>query len=188
MEAAVAPNELGSGNKAPEARHTGTVLHRILQQIVIDGIDQWSTATIQQRMPFWKIQLRQLGLHDTTAPLAVLAQAVENCLTDPTARWILDNRHPDSATELAIGYMAPNGEPKTAVVDRSFVDGGIRWIIDYKTAAPAVGQSDQQFLKQQVAQYQEQLQRYARLFEEPTATPIRKALYFPLLQAIETIP
>lgn len=188
VEEAVAPNEVGSGNTAPEARHTGTVLHRILQQIVIEGVDQWSTATIQQRMPFWKIQLRQLGLHDTTAPLAVLAQAVENCLTDPTARWILDNRHPDSATELAIGYMAPNGEPKTAVIDRSFVDRGIRWIIDYKTAAPSVGQSDQQFLKQQVAQYQEQLQRYARLFEEPSTIPIQKALYFPLLQAIETIP
>jgi ATP-dependent helicase/nuclease subunit A len=188
VKGTLAPNELGGGNTAPEARHTGTVLHRILQQIVIEGIDQWSTETIQQRMPFWKIQLRQLGLCDTSAPLAILAKAVENCLSDPTARWILDNRHQDSATELAIGYMSPNGEPKTAVIDRSFVDGGIRWIIDYKTAAPSVGQSDQQFLKQQVAQYQEQLQRYARLFEEPAIMPIKKALYFPLLQAIETIP
>ncbi len=188
VKEALTPNELGGSNAATEARHTGTVLHRILQQIVIEGIDQWSTATIQQRMPLWKIQLRQLGLCDTSAPLAVLAKAVENCLTDPTARWILDNRHQDSATELAIGYMAPNGEPKTAVIDRSFVDGGIRWIIDYKTAAPSVGQSGEQFLKQQVAQYQEQLQRYARLFEEPATMPIKKALYFPLLQTIETIP
>ncbi|WP_438951799.1 UvrD-helicase domain-containing protein [Porticoccus sp.] len=180
--------ELDTASPTPEARHTGTVLHRILRQMVIDGIDQWSTSTIRQRMPFWNIQLRQLGLCDTTSPLAVLERAVENCLSDPTARWILDNRHPDSATELAIDYIAANGEPKTAVIDRSFVDQEIRWIIDYKTASPRTGQTTQQFLAQQVAQYREQLQRYARLFEDPGAIPVQKALYFPLLQTIELIP
>ncbi|TNF04355.1 MAG: DNA helicase UvrD, partial [Gammaproteobacteria bacterium] len=47
------------------ARHTGTVLHRILRQITLEGIEQWSEQTVVERLPFWEVQLRQLGICET---------------------------------------------------------------------------------------------------------------------------
>jgi len=169
------------------ARHTGTVLHRILRQIALEGIETWNEQTVRQRMPFWDMQLRRLGLAETSLPLDTLERAVSNCLTDASARWILDNRHPQSACEYAIGYQDEDGEPRTAVVDRTFLCDGIRWIIDYKTAEPVSGEPRDAFLARQRNQYRPQMEHYARVFQAMAPQPVRCALYFPLIHTMDTL-
>ncbi|TNE80651.1 MAG: DNA helicase UvrD, partial [Gammaproteobacteria bacterium] len=169
------------------ARHTGTVMHRILRQIVMEGMEHWSETTIPERLPFWDIQLRQLGIVDTREPLAQLQRAVANCLSDATARWILDRSHSQSACEYALAYSDLSGESRTAIVDRTFVCDGTRWIIDYKTSSPASGESVEQFLAHQRKQYREQLDHYARLFEKLEDRPVKCALYFPLIHTMDTL-
>ncbi|MEZ5528963.1 MAG: UvrD-helicase domain-containing protein [Porticoccaceae bacterium] len=169
------------------ARHTGTVLHRILRQITLEGLEQWSQATIRERLPFWEVQLRQLGLVETAEPLQRLQQAVSNCLGDDTARWLLDHRHPRSHCEFPLGYSGADGTTRTAIVDRTFVYDDTRWIIDYKSAEPTEDESLEQFLWRQRTHYREQLDHYARLFSAMEELPVKCALYFPLIQKIDIL-
>jgi len=70
------------------------------------------------------------------------------------------------------------------VIDRSFIDDGIRWIIDYKTPCPddASGESMDDFLDRQQEQYRAQLESYAALLRaQDSSTEIRLGLYFPLV-------
>ena len=171
----------------PTPRHTGTVLHRILRQIVMEGLDTWNLDTIQGRQPFWRIQLRQLGVCQTDEPLVMISRAVSHCLQNDTARWLLSNKHAQSQCEYAIGYTTHNGETKTAVVDRTFVAEGVRWIIDYKMTEPTEGDSQEAFLRHQISQYKTQLEHYTTLFSQMDDMPIKTALYFPLMNLLEII-
>ena len=65
------------------------------------------------------------------------------------------------------------------IIDRTFVDNGVRWIIDYKTASPE-NMDEEQFFSQQRLLYQKQLQTYAIAMRHLAETPIRMGLYFPL--------
>jgi len=169
------------------SRHTGTVLHRVLQQIVLEGIDYWTETTISNRQPFWKIQLQQLGVTELEKPLALIHRAVKNCLEDETANWLLSNSHQDGHCEYKIGYIGANGQPKTAVVDRCFISEGTQWVIDYKTAEPLTGESQESFIQRETTLYREQLEHYAKLFEQIGNYPVKTALYFPLISHLAVI-
>lgn len=169
------------------SRHTGTVLHRVLQQIVLEGVDNWTITTIKNRQPFWKIQLQQLGVSELDKSSSLIKRAVSNCLEDKTARWLLSNQHEESYCEHAIGYIGANGQPKNAIVDRCFISEGTRWIIDYKTAEPIEGESQNSFIQREISLYREQLEHYARLFEQMGDLPINTALYFPLISHLAII-
>tara|TARA_B110000503_G_scaffold131013_1_gene205040 strand:+ start:350 stop:811 length:462 start_codon:yes stop_codon:yes gene_type:complete len=153
----------------------------------MEGLDTWNLDTIQGRQPFWRIQLRQLGVCQTDEPLVMISRAVSHCLQNDTARWLLSNKHAQSQCEYAIGYTTHNGETKTAVVDRTFVAEGVRWIIDYKMTEPTEGDSQEAFLRHQISQYKTQLEHYTTLFSQMDDMPIKTALYFPLMNLLEII-
>ena len=69
------------------------------------------------------------------------------------------------------------------VVDRSFVEDGVRWIVDYKTGAHEGGDVEH-FIAARRAEYAPQLARYAALF---TDAPVRQALYFVDLDRFEEL-
>ncbi|MAT52133.1 MAG: DNA helicase UvrD [Porticoccaceae bacterium] len=167
------------------ARHTGTVLHRTLSRIVLEGVTAWDANRLERQRRAWDIQLRHLGLDETAAALVVLEQAVSNMLRDDTGRWLLDNRHEESACELALGHGI-DAAPELSVIDRTFVDHGVRWIIDYKTAMPHPGQPLGDFLDRETARYREQLDRYSRLFANENRE-VRTALYFPLVPTLHRL-
>ena len=65
------------------------------------------------------------------------------------------------------------------VIDRTFIDAGDRWIIDYKTMR--IAESDtpiEQQLRAKAEAYKPQLQRYAALFAKEGLN-IRTAIFFP---------
>ena len=62
------------------------------------------------------------------------------------------------------------------MVDRCFVEGGVRWIIDYKTVD--LGEAaDGSRLRTRAARYREQLASYAALFTGE-GLPRRQAVFF----------
>ena len=101
-------------------------------------------------------------------------------LEDERGRWILDGSHGEAHGEFAVTGIV-DGAVVAARVDRTFVDaGGVRWIIDFKTGAHEGGDLEA-FLDNERERYREQMSRYAALFAQLDARPVRMGLYFPLL-------
>jgi ATP-dependent exoDNAse (exonuclease V) beta subunit len=65
-------------------------------------------------------------------------------------------------------------------VDRTFVEDGVRWLIDYKITERQGGDPSR-FIQMQVDKYRSDMQRYARVLTVFDPRPVRCALYLPLL-------
>jgi ATP-dependent helicase/nuclease subunit A len=165
-----------------DQRYIGTVIHLALQHITDTGYQQWNAPRIQQQRPIWKSQLAQQGIspHKLDAALTTVEQAITQTLHDSTGQWLLDNSHPESATELEIWNA--KGQH---IIDRTFVEiesernkgKKTRWIIDYKSSQPKPGESLEEFVATEKQTYQKQLHRYKNLFKEKNVEK-RAALYF----------
>ncbi|MBT5578395.1 MAG: UvrD-helicase domain-containing protein [Porticoccaceae bacterium] len=160
------------------SRHLGTVLHRTLKQIANEGLDQWPESRLQGLPKGWSSQLKQLGAVATAVELNDLLQAVLAMLADIRGQWIL-TATTQAFCEQALGYLKPDGQVATSVIDRTFMDQGVRWIIDYKYAKPAEGESVEIFSQRQIESYRSQLQHYANLYKKIAPDPVNCALYFP---------
>ena len=78
------------------------------------------------------------------------------------------------------------------VIDRTFYDeaSNARWIVDFKTAMPAEGESIEAFEERELARYGAQLDNYADLASELSwerEVPIKKALYYPGIQHLSIV-
>ena len=162
------------------ARRVGSLVHAELHALDLMSTDE---SAIRVREAHFK---RWLALHGV--PQARLAQATARVvdallgvLADARGRWILKSGYRDDLREHALSGRA-QGELARVVFDRSFIDAGIRWVIDYKTSQHQGGGLEQ-FLDREVARYGPQLERYARLARLLGPEPVRVGLYFPLMRA-----
>jgi ATP-dependent helicase/nuclease subunit A len=109
------------------------------------------------------------------------ADALSAVHRDARGRWILATGYRDDWREHALsGHL--EDQVHHVVFDRSFIDGGERWIIDYKTSQHQGGGLEE-FLDREVERYRPQLQRYGRLAQKLGPEPVRLGLYFPLMRA-----
>ncbi len=162
------------GTAEPFAADVGTLVHAYLAMIAVDGLDAWPTERIARLRPAMEVWLGQRGHGDRDASLgARRAEAVLlTTLASDDGRWLL-RRHEDDSAELALAQAEAEGA-STHVVDRTFVEDGVRWIIDYKTAAvdgdPAA----------HAGRYRQQLARYAGLFRDERRS-IRMGVFYTAL-------
>ena len=166
------------------ARHIGTLVHRYLERISHEGIEQWPTSRIETLTRAIRTGLMHLGVSDAELDrsIAQVERALKQTLNDKTGQWILRS-HPEAQSELALSRLSNNIEH--FIIDRTFVEDGMRWIVDYKTSEDI--QNDRSvFLMQEREHYREQLENYARLVSEFDPRPIKLALYFPLMQHLES--
>ncbi|HEX7046682.1 MAG TPA: UvrD-helicase domain-containing protein [Gammaproteobacteria bacterium] len=162
-------------------RHVGTLVHRVLERMARDGLENWNAENLQA-LPV-EAQLAALGLPDADcAPAAVeVRDILSRVLESKHATWILAP-HGGAMTEWALGGI-DRDERVSVSIDRSFVDAdGTRWIIDYKTSTHEGGNIEG-FLNEQQRRYRGQLERYARLVHALEGKPVKVALYFPLQDA-----
>ena len=113
--------------------------------------------------------------------------ALDRMLNSKTGCWILSDKHSDGHCEWALS-VENNGFVSHHVIDRSFIDGdGVRWIIDYKTAAHE-GADLEIFLNEEARRHGPQLSRYASILQsmEP-GREIKTALYFPMLDVMHEV-
>ena len=131
----------------------------------------------------WGRALAELGLHGEALDRAMdrVLSAVDRTLADhKTGRWLLDSSHGESACELALTRVDSRGAVGDIVIDRTFIDrdSGERWIVDYKTSAPAPGESVARFFEREAQHYREQLEGYRDCMALRGSEPVRCALYF----------
>jgi hypothetical protein len=99
---------------------------------------------------------------------------------DPRAQWVFDPAHAEQASEWALAGVDA-GSVVHVTLDRSFVAGGVRWIVDFKTGRHE-GAGTQAFLDRELDRYRPQLDRYARVVRALDPRPIRLGLYYPLVR------
>jgi len=178
-DTAIAKENQVEENLSTRARLLGTVLHRTLKQIANEGVPKWTAQRIEQLPIAWAAQLKEQGILASSTELDSLSKAIQLMLADPKGQWILQS-HEQAQCEQALGYYQPEqNRTGTSVIDRTFVDQGLRWIIDYKFSKPPADQSEAQFIAKQTSAYQGQLRHYANLYKSLQDNPVRCALYFP---------
>jgi ATP-dependent exoDNAse (exonuclease V) beta subunit len=163
------------------ARHVGTVVHRYLQRMAEEGLQEWNSERVRSLSAAFHAALRHYGVTRELLPEAAakVEQALCNVLADERGRWILQD-HREHRSEYALTAITEGGV-KNVIIDRTFVDGdGIRWIIDYKTGGHEGG-SLEEFLDREQERYRGQLEGYAGIFGKKEQRPLRLGLYFPLL-------
>ncbi len=156
-----------------EAR-VGTLAHRYLEMVARDGLDAWPTERIGKLRGVMEIWLTQQGCGDRDAALGAerVVAILTTTLASEQGRWVLKQRD-EAASEVALMKVSRGGTALN-VVDRSFVEAGVRWIIDYKTAEP------DEDLTARAERYRPQLERYAELFCHE-GLPIRAAIFYAAL-------
>ncbi len=152
-------------------RLAGTVVHAYLQKLALGSAIPDAQAI---RAALIHAGVTRAELNKTAQRVA---RALEQTRTSARAQWILAP-HQDAQSEYAIAGIV-DGQLVRGTVDRTFIENGTRWIVDFKTSEHQ-GADLEVFLDEQQRRYRDQLTRYARLLE-PLGLPVRAALYFPLL-------
>lgn len=165
------------------ARHVGTLVHRYIERITLDGPEAWPANRIGAHHSAFEAGLVNLGVANASVRHAAdrVRDALLGMLGDDRGRWLL-TAHQDGAAELGLGHRTHQAVHEY-VVDRTFVDsGGTRWIVDYKTGGHEGG-GLQGFLDSEQERYAPQLEGYARILMRIDSRPTRLGLYFPVIGA-----
>ena len=155
-------------------RRVGIVVHRMLQEVQ-------AREELAVREDTLRVALRSEGLDGEKLDEALTraAVALENAVADERGRWILSG-HEDDQREYTLSTVVER-KVQHFVLDRTFVDDGVRWIIDYKTSTHE-GSGRDAFLDNEQTRYREQMESYARVMRALDPRPIRLGLYFLLVQ------
>ncbi len=162
------------------ARAAGTVAHRAIEWLAREGTEGWDADRVREAVPRFRAALSALGMaeDDAAAAAARVEAALVTMLNDPKGRWLL-GAHPEGRAELAVAGVI-GGQVAHRTMDRTFVEDGVRWIVDYKTGRHE-GADLEHFLDEEQRRYRPQLEEYARLMArlDGDGRPIRLGLYFP---------
>lgn len=164
-------------NTRDEEAFLGTLIHYCLEQLSQHGAEKNRIAPsihdCEQR-----IRYEFTDRDEQDRAIRTLHRAIDNILSDERGRWIL-KAHDNASAEYALSHLN-EGRLEHIIIDRMFVDeAGVRWIIDYKSAARGK-QPIESFLNEQAEHYRPQLNRYRDIASRYFPEPIQTALYFPL--------
>ncbi|PCK03482.1 MAG: hypothetical protein COA42_20730 [Alteromonadaceae bacterium] len=199
FDAAFDQNDAHQGFATREHRAEGTLFHRILKRLTEEGLAHWNDKKISQMHVFWSAQLAQLGVSQNKheAILQRFSEVISAFREDEKSQWLFNHSHQDSACELEV-LIEHEDSPTLMIIDRTFVDQGLRWIVDYKTATPSEGESIDAFTQKQSKRYRNQLSKYAsafrlspdRIVNNQTDTKkigIKTALFFPYIRHLHIV-
>lgn len=159
----------------------GTVVHAALVERARPDFRESPAAAARAR---WRAALIAEGVPDERLAAATgrIAAAIANVAASERAGFLLDHRHREAASELALTALV-DGDFVSVKIDRSFVDEeGYRWIVDWKTGSHEGG-DPAAFLASELERYSAQLARYSRVMALLDERPQKIGLYFPLLDA-----
>ena len=174
----------------------GSLIHQYLEAFGRDSLAAWTTERIEALQPRFAQRLTALGheADDVREATRVVHDTLQNALRNEVSRWIL-GPHEAAGCEVSLSSLAIDSnsnmdEPpdfQRHVIDRTFIDNGARWIIDYKTLRLDNSQdldNTQDLdaaLRIKAESYRPQLKRYAALYAHESAQglQIRTAIFFP---------
>jgi ATP-dependent exoDNAse (exonuclease V) beta subunit len=167
-----------------EGRAVGNLVHAWLRKIALDGLTRWSEARLKNLEKLLRSQLFSQGVPGRRHQVCIskILDCLNNCMKCPKAVWLLSD-HPEARCEFAVNGLV-DGDLVYAVVDRTFVDHGTRWVVDYKTSQPEAGEETEVFLGREVERYAAQLTTYHGLMQKyDPGHRVKTALYFPMIGA-----
>ncbi|TQV86523.1 UvrD-helicase domain-containing protein [Aliikangiella coralliicola] len=165
----------------------GTVLHRQLQWVSEHWHDAFELP--QNWAQVTSAQLRQLHwFSDDELDDAVskILYGLKETLNDDFGRFVLSAKE-EAESELILHKKLEHGNYLTRIIDRTFVDSGVRWIIDYKSSQPEKKESLEEFLQRETALYLTQMTDYFNMFVSLESRPIIAGLYFPMIGHFEKL-
>ena len=144
------PPPLIATNNTP--RLLGIVAHELLQWMC----DHHPRTETEIPWALAQHQLLSLGFQGAELEQATLKinELVTGFFNNPTGQWIM-KRHDEEQNEYEL-LVDDKHNIVTKIIDRTFVENGVRWIIDFKT-----GRHDEE----NDAKYKEQVNQYAHIFE-----------------------
>jgi ATP-dependent exoDNAse (exonuclease V) beta subunit len=168
------------------ARRVGTVVHEALERFGRGPLP--SLAELPAWRPRLISRLEALGVDADRAREGAeqALRAIAATLSDQRGRWLFNPAHTEASSELALSGVR-GSEIVNVIIDRTFVDAGTRWVVDFKTS-PHEGGDVETFLDEEVKRYRGQLQRYAGYARGLGPQPVRAGLYYPLLGAWREVP
>lgn len=154
---------LGHTNDTP--RRVGIVAHELLQWIC----DHHPESVDELPWPMVMNQLQNLGFDplEQKQTVTLLQQHFTQLFNNPIGQWLC-KAHNEECNEYEILFQE-QGRIQTRIIDRTFVDQGYRWIIDFKTG------SDDETAREK---NREQVNEYAKLLSQNSLHPIRCGLYY----------
>ncbi len=170
-------------------KQAGTVVHRMLQRIAVEGLVHWDERRLHAERPRYRVALATLGVASADLDQGVdrIESALRQTLKDRRGRWTLDGSHREARSEYPLAGTH-GGRIIEARIDRTFVDQqDVRWIIDFKVSSHE-GQDTDRFLDNEIERYRGRMEAYRDLFSKMEERRIRMGLYFPLLQAWREYP
>jgi ATP-dependent exoDNAse (exonuclease V) beta subunit len=167
-------------------RQVGVVAHAYLQRMANDGMENWDAARV--------LGLRAEIVRALDAEGALgeelergadeVVEALRYAITSERGRWILTS-HEEHRCELDLSAEV-DGSIERIRLDRTFVEDGTRWVVDYKITGREGGDQES-FLRLQEEKYRPDMQRYQRVLRQWDERPLRCALFFPLLGAFREV-
>jgi len=169
--------------KVDYSAQVGVLFHRILRRVCLDGVNNWGAQTINARKESWRHQLLQHGVPGFLVSNCInrIIDWLSEVLKDSKGNWILDNRHASSECELPISALL-EGQLLQCIIDRTFIADGYRWIIDYKTSIPNLGESPALFEARMATEHRSQLEKYRTLMMNMGPEPVKCAIYLAATQ------
>ncbi|MFP3868466.1 MAG: UvrD-helicase domain-containing protein [Desulfobacteraceae bacterium] len=164
----------------PVNKARGEVIHRLLARLA-QG----------EPLPDHKAVAASLyGLGINAEAVSSLAQEILDEVTvacqEPFLAYLLRSDYPQSWTEWALEDCPQPGQIRRGQIDRLIFDGSQWWLVDYKTARPAAGESVPEFLAREAEKYRPQLVAYQAMAAQTlglaNAGQIRLALYYTALR------
>jgi len=167
------------------ARQIGVLVHRCLQDLRCDA---QAEGGIRARLSDYRRWFEVRGVPEGQIEWAAkrVMDTLLAVLADPRGRWILEERRGHDRRELALSAFL-DGRVSNVVLDRTFLEAGERWIIDYKTSVHGGGRLET-FLDSEMQRYAPQMRRYVRIVAMLGPEPVRAGLYFPLLREFREYP
>lgn len=164
-----------------ETATLGTVLHLYFMKIARDGLSKWSSSRIEGESKNMETNLIAKGLSKVEASkksvegIEILKKAIDN----DKGRWILSASE-EAECEKPISFYK-DGRVVRSLIDRTFVEDNVRWIIDYKTGSHSGG-GRSSFIEAEKVRYQSQMDRYEEaIIGAGEKREIKKALYYPAM-------
>ncbi len=171
-----------SGWENPVHRHVGNLVHLQFEQLAKGGMEIWQDENVDKQQNRLRRSLSHFGVAEGDLEESVnrVVAAINLTLASSIGRWIL-SAHSDHSCELPLTGVI-QGKLIHAVIDRTFVAEGCRWVIDYKTSTPGMNETQADFLIREAEHYRDQLHTYVQLLTQQSSQyPIRAALYFPAI-------
>ena len=150
-------------------------------KLLSDDLPKDPSDYISCRLQTWEQILQKHGCAKALQSrlLQIIAQQIRGVLTDIKGRWLLSSDHFQAESEAPYTGVF-KGQLQDVVIDRTFVEGSSRWIVDYKSSIPVENEDESEFVARQVNQYTPQLLKYSKLLATK-GLAIRTALYLTAL-------